>query len=215
MKKTKVILVGEPKVGKTSIINQYVESSFSEEYLMTLTGDKLIKEVEINGSKISLEIWDTAGNEKFRAVNKIFMKNTKIAILVYDITDKKSFEELSYWYNQIITTNDKNNIIIGLAGNKNDKYEEQQVPTEEGQKYADKINAIFSEISAMDHESIEILFNKVLKVFVEKEKEKEIKYKDNEEESKDQQKNSDTFNLDIKNSKKRKDDDCVFKKLPC
>jgi Ras-related protein Rab-6A len=103
-------------------------------------------------------------------LNTILMKNSKIAILVYDITDKKSFNELSYWYNQIINTNDKDDIIIGVAGNKSDRYEEQVVPTEEGQKYADKINAIFRETSAKDHESIEILFNEILKVFIEKEK---------------------------------------------
>ena len=211
MKKTKVILVGEPKVGKTSIINQYVENSFLDEYLTTLTGEKLSKEVEINNSKINLEIWDTAGQEQFRAVNKVLMKNSKIAILVYDITDKKSFKELSYWYNQIISTNDKDNLIIGIAGNKSDRYEEQVVPFEEGQKYADKINATFKETSAMDHESIDSLFNQVLEKLVEKEK-KQDKIEENKDKDKDIDKDKDKktnqpFSLDAKKITEKQDNE--------
>lgn len=211
MKKTKVILVGESKVGKTSIVSQYVENSFSDEYIVTITGDKLTKEVEINNKKFNLEIWDTAGNEKFRAVNKIFMKNSKIAILVYDITDKKSFEELEYWYDQIINTNDKDNIVLGVAGNKSDKYEEQVITTEEGQKYAKSIGAVFNETSAMDHESIEGLFNNILKKLYEKEKIEEnrkgITGDDNPIEKK---KDEASFGLDPKKivDKKDKEEGC-------
>ena len=215
MQKTKVILVGESRVGKTSIINQYVECSFTDEYIITLTGDKLAKEVEIGGKKYNLEIWDTAGNEQFRAVNKIFMKNSKIAILVYDITDKKSFEELGYWYDQIINTNDKDNIIIGLAGNKSDKYEDQVVSAEEGQKYAEKINATFKETSAMDHESIDALFNQVLEKLVEKEK-KQDKIEGNKDKDKDIDKDKDKdkdkktnqpFSLDAKKITEKQDNE--------
>ncbi len=84
----KLIVVGETHVGKTSIISQYINNTFSEEYMMTMNSDKSIKEIELfNKTKINIEIWDTIGQTGYRAVNKIFMKNTKIALLVYDITE--------------------------------------------------------------------------------------------------------------------------------
>ena len=100
-------------------------------------------------------------------------------------------------------------IKIILLGNKIDLEEERNISKEEGQKFADKINAVFSETNAMNHESIEIFFNKLLQVFIEKEKKQEIKNNDKEEESKAEQKIS--FNLDIKKSKKRKDEDYIVK----
>ncbi len=168
MKKTKVILVGESKVGKTSIISQYVESSFSEEYLITLTGDKLKKEVEIIGRKINLEIWDTAGNEQFRAVNKIFMKNTNIALMVYDITNRDSFDNLNQFYEEFISNNTENKMIIGVTANKSDLYENAEVTKEEGEDYANKIKASFFESTATDHENVEIIFNKLTKDYIDK-----------------------------------------------
>ena len=73
MKKLKVTLIGESKVGKTSLINQYVNNKFEDEYLMTIGNDKMIKEIEINENKVRLEIWDTIGQENLRSANKIFI----------------------------------------------------------------------------------------------------------------------------------------------
>ena len=92
----KLIVVGEKHVGKTSIIGQYINNIFSQEYIMTVSTDKSIKEIELeNKAKIKIEIWDIIYEEHFRAVNKIFMKNTKILLLVYDITEQKSFDTLN------------------------------------------------------------------------------------------------------------------------
>ncbi len=93
--KVKLILVGNNNLGKSSIICQFIENKFSEEYLTTINQDKSIKEIKLkNGEIIIFEIWDSIGQEEYRNVNKKFMKNTKIALLVYDITNQKSFEEL-------------------------------------------------------------------------------------------------------------------------
>ena len=167
MDKVKIILVGESTVGKTSIITQYLHKKFSPEEIKTTTScDKWEKEIKLENNKIiKCEIWDTAGQEKFRAVNKIFMRNSQIAILVYDITKKESFDELENSYNQILNSNKNNNIVFAVAGNKSDLYEEQIIFPEEGIQFANKINAIFKETSAKDYESVNELFEDVIEKY--------------------------------------------------
>ncbi len=163
----KLIVVGDKHVGKTSIIGQYINNIFSQEYIMTVSTDKSIKEIELeNNIKINIEIWDTIGQEHFRAVNKIFMKNTQIALLVYDIKEQKSFDALNEFYNQINEVDGKENIFFVVAGNKSDLYEEQVVSKEEGKEYAKSINALFFETSAKDHEYIENLFKEIIAEYV-------------------------------------------------
>ena len=131
--KIKIILVGETQVGKTSIIKQYCEKMFSEEYLSTMGSDKFTKQIELeNKTKVNLEIWDTVGQERYSSANKIFFKKTQIAILVYDITERRTFEKLQKWHNQIKEINNTEDIIIGVVGNKSDLYEDVKVIKEEG-----------------------------------------------------------------------------------
>ena len=173
MNKLKTILVGDSQVGKTSIITQYIRQSFDEEYLPTISADKSIKDLIIEKQPLTLEIWDTAGQEIYRNVNKIFMKNAKIALLVYDITNKESFDSLDSWYNQICENNDKENIIIGVVGNKSDLYEERVIEENEGQNYAERINGIWGETSAMDFDSVNSFFEKLAIAYLNKEKQKQ------------------------------------------
>ncbi len=159
MSSIKLILVGEAQVGKTAIINQYVQNIFEEEYIATIGQEKQTKEISLkNGTKFKLEIWDTIGQDTYSAANKIFMRNAKIALLVYDITNKESFDRLNKFYQQVCDINGKDKVIIGVVGNKNDLYEERAVEEEEGKKYAEEIKASFFETSAKDHETIESLF---------------------------------------------------------
>ena len=163
MNSIKLIVVGEKHVGKTSIIIQYIENTFSNEYVMSTSADKSIKEIELeNKTKIRIEIWDTIGQKGFRGTNKIFMKNTKIALLVYDITDQKSFDELNEFYEQVNEVNGKGKVYFVVAGNKSDLYVDQVISKETGEEYAKSINALFYEVSATDHESIENLFKDVI-----------------------------------------------------
>ena len=104
-KTCKVVLLGESGVGKTCIISRYTNNTF-EENIMSTTGasycGKAMTFDEYGGKTIKFEIWDTAGQEKYRALTKIFYKDAAVAILVYDITRRKSFDEIkNYWYNQI------------------------------------------------------------------------------------------------------------------
>ena len=172
MSSIKLILIGREQVGKTAIINQYVNNSFTEEYMATFAQDKSIKEIILNNeTKLKLEIWDTIGQEHLRAANKIFMKGAKIALLVYDITNKESFKNLNEFYKQVCDINGRDKLIIGVVGNKNDLYEERTVEEEEGQKYAKKIKASFFETSAKDHETIENLFLDICEQFIKKDNE--------------------------------------------
>ena len=116
---------------------------------------------EFGGKSIKFEIWDTAGQEKYRALTKIFYKDAQVAILVYDITRKESFEELkNYWYNQIKQCASPN-IVIGIAANKCDLYDNEQVSEDEARAFADKIGAVFNLTSAQTNTGIEDLFKGV------------------------------------------------------
>ena len=123
MKKLKFVIIGETQVGKTSLINQYLNNQFEGDYLMTIGNDKTTKEITIDEKKVTLEIWDTIGHETLRAANKIFMKNTNIALMVYDITNRDSFDNLNQFYEELISINTENKMIIGVTANKSDSYE--------------------------------------------------------------------------------------------
>ena len=162
----KLVFVGESIVGKTSLINQYIKKKFSNSTISTFGGDKFEKKIELeNSKKIKLVIWDTAGQEKYRSLNKIFLKGANIVLIVYDITRKETFEEIkNFWYNNIIE-NVNNDIVFGIAGNKSDLYEQSQVNINDAEEYAKDINAIFSETTAMNHECINNLIFNLVKEF--------------------------------------------------
>ncbi len=134
--KIKVILVGESKVGKTSLINQYINNEDTLSYIATMGADKSLKNINIEGKEVTLEIFDTVGQPDYRIVNKIFMKNTKIALIVYDITNRESFEELPGWINNVKEINQSSDIILSIIANKSDLYEERNISLEEGKKFA-------------------------------------------------------------------------------
>ena len=167
-KRVKFIIIGDKTVGKSCIINQFIEKQFVNEYIPTIGSDKIKKEIEIEGKKLKLEIWDTVGQEQYRAVNKIFIKNAQIALIVYDITNRKSFENLNNWYNLIFEINKDSNVIVGVTANKTDLYENQVVDSEEGKNFADEKKISFFETSAKDYESIENVFIQLSKIYINK-----------------------------------------------
>ena len=173
MSSIKFILIGDSGVGKTCIINQYTNQEFKEEHITTITagGDKQFKEIKVGNKQVKLEIWDTAGQEQYRAVNKIFMNKAKIAAIVYDMTNKESFDNLKNWYNELKDKSDSVELICIIA-NKRDLYEEQVINKDEGENYAKSINALFFETSAMDYESVAAVFEGLTKKYVEMEEKK-------------------------------------------
>ena len=143
----KIILLGESKVGKTNLINTYFDKPFIEELGRTEQYGDLKREVEINNKRFTINIWDTVGSEQYRSIAKNYLRGTHIVIFVYDITRKDTFYELNYWINLVVEELG-DNLVFGLAANKNDLYLEEKVSTSEGKSEAKRINAIFSETSA-------------------------------------------------------------------
>ena len=172
--KIKFIFVGLNGVGKTSLINQYLDKTFTENYLMTIGSDKTMKNIKIDGKEVTLEICDTTGHEEYRKINEIFMKNTDIALIVYDITNRESFEELNNWIKSVKEINNNKNVIFGIAANKSDLYEQKVVNKKEGEEFAKNNKALFFETSAKDYDSVENVFLTLTKEYL-KNKEEEKK----------------------------------------
>ena len=166
----KIILLGESGVGKTSIINVFQMKNFKENIASSLFCNSVNKSIEIENKEYLLEIWDTAGQEKFRSLNQLFIKDSKIIILVYDISNKNSFLELSYWYDFINERLNKKNFVLGLVGNKADLFDENEEVTEqEGRKYANEISAYFSLISAKSSKNgIDNFFKVIVTMYLKK-----------------------------------------------
>lgn len=159
----KVVLLGESGVGKTSIINQFTTNKFDPDCVSSLSAQYISKIInyEDMGKTIKFEIWDTAGQEKFRSLAKIFYNNAKVIIFVYDITSSKTFSAIKeYWYEQIKLNSDSQ-AVLALVANKNDLYNNQQVPNSEGQEFADEIGAIFQSTTAMSESGINKLFDNI------------------------------------------------------
>ena len=127
---------------------------------MTSTGSSFVaKKIELdNKKKIKLQIWDTAGQERYRSLAKIFYQSAAVAVLVYDVTLKKSFEQLKEYWVKEIKENAPDNIIIAIAANKSDDYLNQDVKTSEGKELAKSLDAIFVCTSAKLGNGIEELF---------------------------------------------------------
>ena len=165
----KVVLVGDTGVGKTCIIQRYVNNDYSDTNESTVASTYTYKVVQYPEYKksISFDIWDTAGQELYRAVAKNFYLNASIGILVYDIRRKKSFESIkNYWYEQLKESGEEN-MILGIAGNKCDLFEEEDVSEQEGRNFAKSIGAVFKLTSCKENIGVDELFQECGKKYLE------------------------------------------------
>ena len=159
----KCVLLGETAVGKSCLINRFVNDTFQSDFIPTMVGCYSSKEIfyQRANRKIKYEIWDTAGQEKYRSIYKIFYQDASIAILVFDITRKDTFEALkNYWYIQV-RDNSPKDIIIAIAANKSDLYEYEEVNHEEIEKFSNSIDALYEQTSAKNGNGIKDLFNNI------------------------------------------------------
>lgn len=148
----KMILLGNTAVGKTSIINRYVEDNFSSNLMSSVNMTFTQKTLKIDKQKVQLNIWDTVGQEKFRSLSKLFFKDTKIVALVYSITNKNSFNDLEFWLKTFKETIGED-VVIGVMGNKSDLFLEQEVSEEEGEKFAEENGGFFDLVSAKENKA--------------------------------------------------------------
>ena len=164
----KVVILGEPGVGKTSIISRYVTNQFSPVVISTTGASYSTKILKIDDeNSIKFQIWDTAGQERFRSLAKIFYQNAVAVILVYDITVRETFEQLQKYWIKEIEENAPTDIILALAANKSDMYENELVGLNEGKELARQLNAIFKSTSALNSKGIDDLFLSIGKKFLD------------------------------------------------
>jgi small GTP-binding protein len=164
----KVVVLGESGVGKTSIINHFISKKFNPKMSTSVSAQFTSKIMEFPEQKRTLrfDIWDTVGQEKYRSLTKIFYKDAKIIIFVYDITTEYSFNALqTYWYTETVDNTD-GEPIYAVCANKYDLYDKAVVKTEDGKKFADKIKAIFQNTSAKSDTGINILFENLGKKII-------------------------------------------------
>ena len=158
----KVLLLGDSTVGKTCILLKYTDKVFQDIHMMTIGLDYRLKAMKLkNGKDVKLQIWDTAGQDRFRSITKNFYRGSHGIILIYDVTSLKTFENIKSWVTQIHEEiSDK--VVIYLVGNKVDKEEERKVSTAEGKKLADELGLPFTETSAKTGDNIENLFSDMI-----------------------------------------------------
>ena len=149
----KIILLGESGVGKTNLIQVALDQPFQKEKISTLISSYYESEIIIQNKKYVYTLWDTAGQEVYRSLNKSFIKDSKIVILVFAINNRKSFEEIDYWMNSVKESLEENKYIMALVANKSDLFDEQEIPDEEIMKKGKELN-IKTKITSAAEDSV-------------------------------------------------------------
>ena len=141
----KIILLGESGTGKSNLVNICCNLKFNKNSTSNISSSILEKKVTLGNIQYNLKFWDTAGQEKFRSLNNIFIKDSKICIFIYDVNNPKSFDALDYWVKTADEILEKK-AIYGVVANKNDL--EEKVSREKGEELAENLDAFFCETSA-------------------------------------------------------------------
>jgi len=160
----KVIILGDSGVGKTSLMNQYVNQKFSKQYKATIGADFLTKEITIDDKAVTLQIWDTAGQERFQSLGTAFYRGADCCVLVYDITDKKSFDSLQGWSDEFLVQaapQSPTDFPFVVIGNKLDKASDRQVATAKAKGWSEGKKFPLFEASAKDGTSVEDAFRQI------------------------------------------------------
>ena len=153
----KYIIIGDSAVGKSNILLRYVHDNFIEEFQSTIGVEFGAKNIQLNEKIYRIQIWDTAGQENFRSITRAYYKNSACACIVYDITQRNSFENIKSWIEDCKKQSPKTVFLI-LIGNKKDLEDKRQISYDEGEEFARKNNMLFFETSAKTGENIENVF---------------------------------------------------------
>uniref|UniRef100_A0A669DXR5 RAB41, member RAS onco family n=6 Tax=Euacanthomorphacea TaxID=123369 RepID=A0A669DXR5_ORENI len=161
LRKFKLVFLGEQSVGKTSLITRFMYDSFDNTYQATIGIDFLSKTMYLEDRTVRLQLWDTAGQERFRSLIPSYIRDSTIAVVVYDITNLNSFQQTSKWIDDVRTERGSD-VIIMLVGNKTDLADKsRQITTEEGEQRAKELNVMFIETSAKTGYNVKQLFRRV------------------------------------------------------
>ena len=159
----KICLLGDVSVGKTSIASRFCKNSFNENYINTIGGAYQQQNIILNnGVKMKLHIWDTSGQDRFRSMTNLYYRDAQVAILTYDVGKEETLDSLTYWLKELNDKVEIDNMILCLAGNKNDiDPSKKRVPTQKGKEFAEANNMIFYETSAKTGAGVKELFQAI------------------------------------------------------
>eukprot|EP00922_Rhytidocystis_sp_ex-Travisia-forbesii_P037954 GHVS01056511.1.p1 GENE.GHVS01056511.1~~GHVS01056511.1.p1 ORF type:complete len:218 (+),score=36.52 GHVS01056511.1:50-703(+) len=162
----KLVLIGDSGVGKSCLLLRFADDAFTESYITTIGVDFRFRTINVDDKPVRLQIWDTAGQERFRTITSAYYRGADGIVLVYDTTDKTSFEHIGDWLNEVNRYASENTCKI-LVGNKCDLTAEKQVQTEEAQKKAGELGVGFIEASAKDATNVEQAFTMMARELIE------------------------------------------------
>jgi len=161
MKDIKMVMIGDSAVGKTSIVSRLIYNRFTTETACTIASAFSTIEREYDGQKYKLQIWDTAGQERFRSLIPMYVKNSKIAVFVFDLTSRSSLDNImQFWFNHVTEIEPK--CVKILLGNKADLAWRREIPKSEIEKYANEHDMKYLEVSAKETLNIKELFDVIL-----------------------------------------------------
>ena len=156
----KLLLIGDSGVGKTCILFRFSDDAFNTTFISTIGIDFKLKTIELNGKIIKLQIWDTAGQERFHTITTAYYRGALGVMMVYDITDKKSFDDITNWL-RAIQEHANPNVEKMIIGNKCDMEERRVILKEHGEAVANANDALFLETSAKTNTNVDEAFEQI------------------------------------------------------
>ncbi len=158
----KICLLGEANVGKTSLVYRFVENKFRENYKSTLGVNLLKKDLELEGfGSCSAQIWDLGGQESFKSLRKLYLEGANGAFVIYDVTQRKTFEKLEEWMQSFKESRGEQPLV--LVGNKSDLTDKLKVTESEGKEFAKKHKMTYMATSAKTGDNVEVAFKQLIK----------------------------------------------------
>ena len=162
----KLLLIGNAYVGKTLIVQKFIDNAFSKSTVSTIGMDLQSKVIEINGKKVKYLLWDTAGEERMKTMTYSYYRGCHVILVVFDVTERKSFQNVTTWV-ECIDKFAKSNVLRILVGNKTDLEDKRIISKEEGKKLAEENGLKYYEISALTITGLREMFEDIAKEYVQ------------------------------------------------
>lgn len=184
MQPVKLLIIGDSGVGKSCLLLRFCDDEFTPSFISTIGIDFKIRNIKVNGKDVRLQIWDTAGQERFRTITTAYYRGAMGIILVYDVTNERSFQNIQNWIENVENYANKDVNLI-LIGNKCDEEKGRVVSKEKGQSLASKLNIPFLETSAKTNKNVDKSFHILSSIILEnipeliKKKEDQILFTEN------------------------------------